>query len=210
MSLLGLGAGLASAAVFGIAAVVQAGSVRGYDASSDRIHGFWLRAIRDLRMWAVVFAYYAGFVLHAVAIWLLPLYLAQALVSLSLPVASLAASRLDARLDAGRWLSVGLVSVGLILLALGAGEPGEFVSGSGFAVVLWVCVVALAVAWTLQNPNVSSAIIGASRPEQVTENVKAAGVVLESDVLAAIDEVLGEAVERDPAKTQSPQRRDFG
>ena len=37
----------------------------------------------------------------------------------------------------------------------------------------------LAVAWVLQNPNVSSAIIGASRPEQVTENVKAAGVVLE-------------------------------
>ena len=41
----------------------------------------------------------------------------------------------------------------------------------------------LAVAWTLQNPNVSSAIIGASRPEQVTDNVKAAGVTLDADVL---------------------------
>ena len=37
----------------------------------------------------------------------------------------------------------------------------------------------LAVAWVLQNPNVSAAIIGASRPEQVTENVKASGVKLD-------------------------------
>ncbi len=64
----------------------------------------------------------------------------------------------------------------------------------------------LAIAWTLQNPNVSSAIIGASRPEQVTENVKAAGVELDHDVLTAIDEVVGDVVERDPAKTQSPRR----
>ena len=67
----------------------------------------------------------------------------------------------------------------------------------------------LAVAWTLQNPNVSAAIIGASRPEQVTENAKAAGVVLEPDLLAAIDQVLEGLVERDPARTVSPPRRDF-
>ena len=67
----------------------------------------------------------------------------------------------------------------------------------------------LAVAWVLQNPNVSSAIIGASRPEQVTENVKAAGVRLEADLLQAIDDVLGDAVERDPGKTVSPAKRDF-
>jgi aryl-alcohol dehydrogenase-like predicted oxidoreductase len=65
----------------------------------------------------------------------------------------------------------------------------------------------LAVAWVLQNRNVSAAIIGASRPEQVTENVKAAGVTLEADLLAAIDDVLGDAVERDPAKTVSPEKR---
>jgi aryl-alcohol dehydrogenase-like predicted oxidoreductase len=67
----------------------------------------------------------------------------------------------------------------------------------------------LAVAWVLQNPNVSSAIIGASRPEQVTENARAAGVRLGDDVLKAIDEVVGPVVERDPARTQSPARRDF-
>jgi aryl-alcohol dehydrogenase-like predicted oxidoreductase len=64
----------------------------------------------------------------------------------------------------------------------------------------------LAVAWVLQNSNVSAAIIGASRPEQVTENVKAAGVVLEEAALKRIDEVLEGVVERDPAKTQSPRR----
>ncbi|WP_309648243.1 aldo/keto reductase family protein [Nocardioides sp.] len=68
----------------------------------------------------------------------------------------------------------------------------------------------LAVAWVLQNPNVSSAIIGASRPEQVTENVKAAGVKLDEATMTAIDGVVGDVAERDPAKTQSPSRRDFG
>ena len=67
----------------------------------------------------------------------------------------------------------------------------------------------LAVAWVLQNPNVSAAIIGASRPEQVTENVKAAGVTLEPGVLARIDEVLEGSIERDPQQTKSPSRRDF-
>ncbi|HET6299541.1 MAG TPA: aldo/keto reductase family protein [Kribbella sp.] len=67
----------------------------------------------------------------------------------------------------------------------------------------------LAIAWVLQNPNVSSAITGASRPEQVTENVKAAGVKLEDGVLKRIDETLGGVVERDPAKTaqNAPQTR---
>jgi aryl-alcohol dehydrogenase-like predicted oxidoreductase len=62
----------------------------------------------------------------------------------------------------------------------------------------------LAVAWVLQNPNVASAIVGASRPEQVAENVKAAGVKLSDDVLTAIDETLGDIVETDPRRTQTP------
>ncbi len=67
----------------------------------------------------------------------------------------------------------------------------------------------LAVAWVLQNDNVSAAIIGASRPEQVTENAKAAGVTLEASALAAIDEIIDPVVERDPSKTQSPRTRSF-
>ncbi|MCO1582580.1 aldo/keto reductase family protein [Crossiella sp. SN42] len=59
----------------------------------------------------------------------------------------------------------------------------------------------LAVAWVLQNPNVASAIIGATRPEQVEENVKAAGVTLEPELLKKIDEVLDGFVETDPRRT---------
>jgi aryl-alcohol dehydrogenase-like predicted oxidoreductase len=69
---------------------------------------------------------------------------------------------------------------------------------------LGLSMAQLAVAWVLQNDNVASAIVGASRPEQVEDNVKAAGVTLEPDVLKRIDEVLGDSVERDPAKTRSP------
>ena len=65
----------------------------------------------------------------------------------------------------------------------------------------------LAVAWVLQNDNVASAIIGASRPEQVRDNVAAAGVKLDQDLLGRIDEVLDPVVERDPAKTRSPETR---
>ena len=65
----------------------------------------------------------------------------------------------------------------------------------------------LAVAWVLQNPNVSSAIVGATKPEQLEDNVKAAGVKLDADLMKAIDEVLDPIVERDPAKTVSPPTR---
>ncbi|HEY7175984.1 MAG TPA: aldo/keto reductase, partial [Micromonosporaceae bacterium] len=65
----------------------------------------------------------------------------------------------------------------------------------------------LAVAWVLQNPNVSSAIVGATRPEQLRDNVKAAGVKLDADLMKAIDEVVDPIAERDPAKTVSPPRR---
>ncbi|MBM7080092.1 aldo/keto reductase family protein [Micromonospora humida] len=65
----------------------------------------------------------------------------------------------------------------------------------------------LAVAWVLQNPNVASAIIGASRPDQVHDNVKAAGVTLEADLLKAIDDIVAPVTERDPGKTESPAKR---
>ncbi|MEV4297285.1 aldo/keto reductase family protein [Microbispora rosea] len=72
---------------------------------------------------------------------------------------------------------------------------------------LGLSMAQLAVAWVLQNPNVSSAIIGATKPEQVRDNVKAAGVKLDAEVLKKIDDVLGPVVERDPAKTVSPPTR---
>jgi len=65
----------------------------------------------------------------------------------------------------------------------------------------------LAVAWVLQHDFISSAIIGATRPEQVTSNVAASGVTLEADLMAAIDDVLGDVVVRDPRLTISPDPR---
>jgi len=59
----------------------------------------------------------------------------------------------------------------------------------------------LALAWVLQNPQVSAAIIGASKPEQVKENVQAAGIRLERECMAQIDAILDGLVERDPEKT---------
>jgi len=55
----------------------------------------------------------------------------------------------------------------------------------------------LAVAWVLANDNVASAIIGASRPEQIADNVQAVGQELGVDTLAAIDEALGDKINSD-------------
>ncbi|HMQ66360.1 MAG TPA: aldo/keto reductase family protein [Arachnia sp.] len=72
---------------------------------------------------------------------------------------------------------------------------------------LGLSMAQLAVAWVLQNENVAAAIIGASRPEQIAENVKASGVEIPSELMSRIDEALGGIVERDPAKTQPPATR---
>jgi len=65
----------------------------------------------------------------------------------------------------------------------------------------------LAVAWTLHNPNVSAAIVGATRPEQVRENVRASGVKLDEQVIRDIDQILGDRIVTDPARTGSPAKR---
>jgi aryl-alcohol dehydrogenase-like predicted oxidoreductase len=65
----------------------------------------------------------------------------------------------------------------------------------------------LAIAWVLQNPNVASAIVGASRPEQIIDNIKAADIVLEADVMKKIDDVVSAVVQRDVKQTISPNPR---
>jgi aryl-alcohol dehydrogenase-like predicted oxidoreductase len=66
---------------------------------------------------------------------------------------------------------------------------------------------ALAVAWVLQEENVAAAIIGASRPEQVLDNVRASGVRLDPEVKQRIDDVLAPVALTDPALTKSPDPR---
>lgn len=67
----------------------------------------------------------------------------------------------------------------------------------------------LAIAWVLQNPNIAAALVGASRPEQLADTVKASGVTLDADTLAAIDEALGDEVFSDAENTYevSPKQR---
>src|SRR6476619_2353262 len=123
MTWLGIALGMLSVVVVGLDAVVQARAVRGFESAPERLRGFVSRSVRDGRTMAVVAAYLVGFVLHAAAIWLLPLYLAQALVAMSLPVTALVSHRVEDRLHRTGWAAVGVVTLGLVLLSLGAGEP---------------------------------------------------------------------------------------
>ena len=66
----------------------------------------------------------------------------------------------------------------------------------------------LSIAWVLQNKNVASAIMGASRPEQIEKNVAAAGVKLDAVIMDKIDAAIGQLAERDPAQTKSPASRE--
>ncbi|MBM7416020.1 MULTISPECIES: aldo/keto reductase family protein [Nocardiaceae] len=72
---------------------------------------------------------------------------------------------------------------------------------------LGITMSQLAIAWVLANDNIAAALVGASRPEQIADNVKAQDVTLDADVLAKIDEALGDIVEKDPSKTVSPEKR---
>jgi voltage-dependent potassium channel beta subunit len=65
----------------------------------------------------------------------------------------------------------------------------------------------LAIAWVLSRPGVSSAIVGATKPEQIIENVKATELSLSDEVVRRIDDILDSVVVRDPDLTQSPLTR---
>ncbi len=94
--------------------------------------------------------------------------------------------------------------------AYGSGIRTQFLSDETLSAVqrlvpianeLGLTMAQLALAWVLQNDNVSAAIIGATKPEQVTDNVAAAGVRLDDHVLARIDDALGDVIVTDPALT---------
>ncbi len=70
-----------------------------------------------------------------------------------------------------------------------------------------ISMARMAVAWVLRNQNVASAIVGASRPDQLDDTVAAVDVTLSDDLVTRIDEVLGDKVTSDPKLTSSPRRR---
>ncbi len=141
----GLTAGLVAALLFGLGAVAQAHGVRRLPADPGRLGTFLLASVRDRWTWVASLAYLTGFVLHAVAIWLLPLYLAQAAISLSLPVTALASTLLDERLTIRHVRAIAAVTVGLGLLAAGSGAPGAVLVHAPFVAALWLAVTLLAV-----------------------------------------------------------------
>ncbi len=61
---------------------------------------------------------------------------------------------------------------------------------------LGISLTQLALAWVLREANVTSAIVGASRPEQVEENAAASGIELDEESLAAIDQALADFIQR--------------
>ena len=142
---IGLVSGLLAAVLFGVASVAQAGAAR-RTPQLDSLVGFVSHAVRDPVMMAVVAAYLGGFVLHAVSIWFVPLYLAQAAISLQMPVTSLlAARRLGEELAPADWAAVGGLSAGLVLLAVGSGQAGAPSATAGFAAGVWGAAIAVAV-----------------------------------------------------------------
>ncbi|GCD91811.1 hypothetical protein [Nocardioides sp. LS1] len=143
---LGIAAALVAALLFGLGAVVQAHAVRRLDGSPTNLRAFLVSSARDPWTVGVVVAYLLGFVLHAVAIWLLPLYLAQAAVAMSLPVTAIASTVVHERLTPMHWWAVAVVVVGLVLLSVGSGDPGDLVVHVWFAVAVWAGAVALALA----------------------------------------------------------------
>ena len=70
-----------------------------------------------------------------------------------------------------------------------------------------ISMSALSLAWVLSNPGVSSAIMGASKPSQVKENVKASGIKLPEQVIKQINTILAPVSETSPEKTLSPNPR---
>ena len=72
---------------------------------------------------------------------------------------------------------------------------------------LGLTMAQFALAWVLQNDNVASAIVGATRPEQITSNIAAAGVDIPQEVMHKVSEILAPVAVFDPAETKAPETR---
>jgi aryl-alcohol dehydrogenase-like predicted oxidoreductase len=72
---------------------------------------------------------------------------------------------------------------------------------------LGLTMAQFALAWVLQNENVASAIVGATRPDQITSNIEAVGVEIPKDVMNQVSEILSPVAVFDPRETKSPEAR---
>ncbi|GAA0590731.1 hypothetical protein HPO96_04530 [Kribbella sandramycini] len=147
---LGLSAALAAAVLFGIAAILQAVGSRKVPTESElnprRFFSFVVALLRQPAFLGALALQLAGFVLHFVALRLLPLYLAQAGIAVSLVVTALLATRLMSdQLSLLEWSAVIAVCVGLGLLAVAAGHAGANAPHHALTVGIAVGLVAIAV-----------------------------------------------------------------
>jgi aryl-alcohol dehydrogenase-like predicted oxidoreductase len=72
---------------------------------------------------------------------------------------------------------------------------------------LGLTMAQFALAWVLQNPNVSSAIVGATTPEQITSNLGAVGVEIPTEIMAKVTEILRPVAITEPRETKAPETR---
>ncbi|MCF8528344.1 MAG: aldo/keto reductase family protein [Aquiluna sp.] len=72
---------------------------------------------------------------------------------------------------------------------------------------LGVTMAQFAIAWVLSNKNIAGAIVGASRPDQISSNIGAIGVEIPAEILKKVDEILGDSIENNPDLTKSPEGR---
>ncbi len=156
--LLGLGAALAAAVLYGVAAVLQATGARRVAVPhrlDPRVMG---RILRQPVTMVAVTLMLGGFILHLVALRLVPLFLAQAGIAVSLVVTALLAVLLFRdRLSATEWAAIAAAVLGLVLLSASAGKVGPDRAGHGLIVTLFCTVAVLAVLASLAARSVSPA-----------------------------------------------------
>lgn len=141
----------------------QADAARDFGVSG--LPGFIRSSLHSPKMMAVLTAYLAGFVLHAVSVVLLPLYLAQACVAFSMPVTAVwSAHVFHERLSRQQVVAVSGVCLGIVLLAIGAGSPGSQVESWGLPLglsgLLVFCGVGGVAALCRRRPILTGAIAG--------------------------------------------------
>ena len=165
---LGLSAALGAAVLFGIAAILQAVGSRKVPTESEldprRLGGFVAALLKQPAFLGALALNLAGFGLHFVALRLLPLYLAQAGIAVSLVITALLATRLMSdRLSALEW-SAGIgVCVGLGLLAVAAGDAGDSAQHHGLTIGIIIGLVTIAVLGAVASRSqhgVSTALLG--------------------------------------------------
>jgi drug/metabolite transporter (DMT)-like permease len=165
---LGLGAALGAAVLFGVGAIMQAVGSRKVPTESElnprRFGGFVVALLKQPAFLGALALNLAGFGLHFVALRLLPLYLAQAGIAVSLVVTALLATRLMSdQLSALEWSAVAGVVVGLGLLAVSAGDAGAAAQHHGLTIGIIVGLITIAVLGALASRSqhgVSTALLG--------------------------------------------------